>query len=179
MPALGAPQALAHSGLSVPITLYFSRTPDGHLVALWSAAFSVFHVNRTARSKYWPQLQSRLKVWIPSRRAGPGSRPSSLIRRMQHPLADDLAGIDDGDVAVHESRMLGDVVCHLAHQRGGGQASLSRPPRHETKLTPDEIIFPFFEAMPKLAKVKEALTKRRQGRAIVTRRWSCLRRASG
>jgi ribosomal protein S18 acetylase RimI-like enzyme len=33
---------------------------DGHLVALWSAAFSVFHVNRSAGSKYWPQLQSRL-----------------------------------------------------------------------------------------------------------------------
>jgi len=28
--------------------------------------------------------------------------------------------------------------------------------RHETKLTLGEIIFPFFEAMPKLAKVKQA-----------------------
>jgi len=27
-------------------------------------------------------------------------------------------------------------------------------------LTPDEIIFPFFEAIPKLAQVKQALTKR-------------------
>jgi hypothetical protein len=33
---------------------------DGHLVALWSAAFSVFHVNRLAGSKQRPQLRSRL-----------------------------------------------------------------------------------------------------------------------
>jgi hypothetical protein len=46
----------------------------------------------------------------------------------------------------------------------------------ETKLTPDEIIFPFFEAMPKLAKVNP----KPEGRPIfATRRWSCSRRAFG
>jgi hypothetical protein len=34
--------------------------PGSHLVALWSAAFSVFHVNRLAGSKQRPQLRSRL-----------------------------------------------------------------------------------------------------------------------
>jgi hypothetical protein len=38
--------------------------------------------------------------------------------------------------------------------------------RHETKLTPDEIIFPFFEAIPKQAKVNP----KPQGRPIFATR---------
>jgi hypothetical protein len=53
-------RSLDHSGLPVPLPLQFSRMSDGHLVALWSAAFSVFHVNRLAGSKQRPQLRSRL-----------------------------------------------------------------------------------------------------------------------
>src|SRR5450631_3537179 len=52
-------RSLDYSGLSVPFILQFSRMSDGHLVALWSAAFSVFHVKRLAGSKQQPQLRSR------------------------------------------------------------------------------------------------------------------------
>src|ERR1700690_2902664 len=53
-------RSLDHFGIPVPLPPQSSRMYDGHFVALWYAALSVFHANRSARSRYLPQLQSQL-----------------------------------------------------------------------------------------------------------------------